>query len=355
MAIEAGGGDGLGEDDADGDEDGAAAGSEGHGDFDARAFGVLIAAAEAEAAFGQILANDDFLLKTAAADAGEHACLDARAVAARDDAVFHGRLPGAVLHGAHLGLRLDPDGRRVAMLANTGDAFADFEGLELQLVEISDLAALAEAAFHQKTRESFFGLMWGREFDLPEVRTCIQNVDGVEEAVGLLVDFSDDAGAGAFPLVAFALAAEVEFLAHGQLIGEAKDAAVAADEQSLGGLFVGRASAGDPGCLDGHAEADAVTLAKAIRYCGHRRFEKSLDFSLARKSGAERPAKGVLSFQLIRTREHARGALPGMVLLVSHSDGRQGSPLDGSWCKLFLYRGCLPDDHLPMDPRPKRL
>ena len=35
MAEEAGGGDGLGEDDADGDENGAGAGSEGYGNFDA--------------------------------------------------------------------------------------------------------------------------------------------------------------------------------------------------------------------------------------------------------------------------------------------------------------------------------
>jgi len=52
VAVEAGGGDGLGEDDANRHEDGAAAGSEWHGDFDARAFRILVAAAEAEAAFG---------------------------------------------------------------------------------------------------------------------------------------------------------------------------------------------------------------------------------------------------------------------------------------------------------------
>jgi hypothetical protein len=52
VAEEAGGGDRLGEDDADGNEDGTGTGSEGHGDFDAGAFDVLIAATEAEAAFG---------------------------------------------------------------------------------------------------------------------------------------------------------------------------------------------------------------------------------------------------------------------------------------------------------------
>jgi len=82
VAVEAGGGDGLGEDDADGDEDGASAGSERNGDFDAGAFGILIAAAEADAAFGKIFADGNFLLEAAPADASEDASLDARAVAA---------------------------------------------------------------------------------------------------------------------------------------------------------------------------------------------------------------------------------------------------------------------------------
>src|SRR5260370_39982628 len=81
VAVEADGGDGLGEDDADGGGDGAGAGGEGHGDFHAGAFGVLIAAAETEAAFGQIFADGDFFLKAAATHAGEDAGLDARAEA----------------------------------------------------------------------------------------------------------------------------------------------------------------------------------------------------------------------------------------------------------------------------------
>src|SRR6266571_880640 len=75
VAVEAGGGDGLGEDDADGDEDGSGAGSERNGDFDARALRVLIAAAEAEAALGEIFADGDFFLEAAAADAREDASL----------------------------------------------------------------------------------------------------------------------------------------------------------------------------------------------------------------------------------------------------------------------------------------
>src|SRR6266852_5528835 len=113
VAEEAGGGDGLGEDDADGDEDGAGAGSERDGDFDAGAFSVLIAAAEAEPAFGKIFADGDFFLKAAAADAGEDAGFDAGTVAARNDAVFDGgrRQASATIWIAQLGERFNPDGR----------------------------------------------------------------------------------------------------------------------------------------------------------------------------------------------------------------------------------------------------
>ena len=104
MTVEAGGGDGLREDDADGDEDCAGAGSEGHGDFDARAFGILIAAAEAEASLGKILADSDFFLKAAAADAGVDAGFDARAVAAGNNAFFDGGLAGVVADRANFGL-----------------------------------------------------------------------------------------------------------------------------------------------------------------------------------------------------------------------------------------------------------
>ena len=108
MAEEAGGGDGLGEDDADGDEDGAGAGSEGNGDFDAGAFFILIAAAETEAAFGEIFADGDFFLETAAADAGEDASFDAGAIAARNEAFFDGRAAGRASfrdRGFRIGIR----------------------------------------------------------------------------------------------------------------------------------------------------------------------------------------------------------------------------------------------------------
>jgi hypothetical protein len=265
VAVEAGGGDGLGEDDADGDEDGAGAGSVGDGDFDAGALGVLIAAAEAEAAFGEIFADDDFLLKAAAADASEDARFDARAVAAGNHAFFDRGMAGAVSGGANLGDGFDPDGRGIAKAANARDAFADFEGFQLELVEIDDFAALAETALHEKTREGIVGLVGGGEVDVPEVGARLEKMNGVEESVGrVLIDFGDDASAGGFPDVAIDVAAEVEFHAGRELFGEAEDAAIAADEQGFGGFREGVALVRDPRSLHRHAEADTVTLPKSI-------------------------------------------------------------------------------------------
>jgi len=265
VAIEAGGGDGLGEDDADRNEDGAGPGGEGHGDFDAGTFGILIAATEAEAALGQILTDGDLLLKAAAANASEDAGLDASAVAARNDAVLDGTARRTVLRIADFRMGFNPDGGRVAKAAVTRDAFADFEGFQLQLVEIDDFAALAEAAFHEETREGFLGFVKSGEVDAPEVGVRIENMNGVKEVIGrVMVDFGDDAGARAFPGVSFEVAAQVELLSHREFLVQAEDTPIAADEQGFRGLCKGGAGGRDPRGLHGHAEVDAVTLPESI-------------------------------------------------------------------------------------------
>jgi hypothetical protein len=147
-----------------------------------------------------------------------------------------------------------------------GDTLADFERFELQLVEIDDFAALAEAAFHEETGEGFLGFVRGGEVDVPKVGAQVDEMNGVEEMIGrVLVDFSDDAGASVFPDVAIKVAAEVELLAGGKFFGEAQDAAIAADEHSFGGLRESPAIERDPRSLHGHAEADAVALPKSVR------------------------------------------------------------------------------------------
>jgi hypothetical protein len=265
VAEEAGGGDGLGEDDADGDEDGAGTGSERDGDFDAGPLFILIAAAEAEAAFGEIFADGDFFLEAAAADAGEDTGLDSSAVAARNKALFDSGAGGAGFWIADFGLGFDPDGGRITKAANARDALADFEGFQLELVEINDFAALAEAALHEQTSEGFLGFVRGGEVNVPELGARVDEMNGVKEMVGrVLIDFSDDAGASAFPDVALEIAAEVKFLGDRKFFGEADDAAVAADEESFGGFGESAAVGRDPGSFQGHTEADAVTLAKAI-------------------------------------------------------------------------------------------
>ena len=308
VAVEAGGGDGLGKDDADGNEDCAGSGSEGNSDFEARAFWILISAAEAEAALGEIFAHRDFFLKAAMPNGGEDTGLDARTVAPGNDPFIDVRSGHAVFWIANFGLRFDPNGRRVAKFADARDAFADFEGFQLDLVEIDDFAALAETAFHEKARESFFTLMRGRELDVPEIGAGVKNVNSVEEVVGrVLVDFGNDAGAGVFPLVTIKAASEVELLAHRKLFCQAEDAAIAAYKQSFGVLRDGGAGAGNPRCLDGHAESYAVTLAESVRECSHGAINESPAIRLPCHEGAERLEKRGLSFQVITRRQKRWG------------------------------------------------
>jgi len=204
------------------------------------------------------------------ANAGEDPSFDACAVAARNNAFFDGGAGRVIFRAANFGLGFDPDRGRVAKLADARDALADFEGFQLQLVEIDDFAALAEAAFHEKTSESFLGFVRRGEVDVPEVGARIENMNGVKEVIRrVLVDFGDDAGAGLLPVVAFEVAAQVEFLAHGKFFGQAEDAAIAADEQSLGVVRDGDASRREPRYLDGHAESHAVALTESIGECGH--------------------------------------------------------------------------------------
>src|SRR5579863_1637730 len=73
----------LREYDPNGDEDSPSPGSERHCNFDPAAFGVLIAAAERDAAFGQVLAHRDFFLEATPPNAGQHPRFYPGAVAAR--------------------------------------------------------------------------------------------------------------------------------------------------------------------------------------------------------------------------------------------------------------------------------
>jgi hypothetical protein len=65
------------------------------------------------------------------ADAGQDAGFDAGAVAAGKNTFLDAGGGGAGFWIADFGLGFDPDGRRVAKLADARDAFADFEGFLL--------------------------------------------------------------------------------------------------------------------------------------------------------------------------------------------------------------------------------
>src|SRR5258708_15566630 len=138
-------------------------------------------------------------------------------------------------------------------------------------------------------------------------------MNGIEEVIGrILVDFGDNAGAGAFRMVAVESAAKVKLLARGKFFREAEGAAIAADEQSFGVLLDSVTSGRDPGGLDGHAESHAVTLPESVRFCGHGAINESPAVRLARRDEAgpvEKPRVFVSSNKpLGKERVLARGA-----------------------------------------------
>ena len=75
-------GEGLDEDDPGGDEDGGLAGLVGDGDFDEGLGVILLAALEAQAALGHVLAGDDFVAALGMTNAGRVGDFDARVPAA---------------------------------------------------------------------------------------------------------------------------------------------------------------------------------------------------------------------------------------------------------------------------------
>jgi len=83
-----------------------------------------------------------------------------------------------------------------------------------------------------------------------------------KKAVCVLIDLGDHARPRVFPLLAFHVPPQMEFLSWLQLFGEAQHAAIAADEERFRSLRKRGSRRGSPGRLDGHAEADAVALAE---------------------------------------------------------------------------------------------
>jgi hypothetical protein len=89
----------------------------------------VIAAAKTDAALGQILANGNFFLESPTPNASKYARLDAGAVTPRHHTLFYGtpRRKGFLKFRSRLSF--NPDGRGIALLAETCYAFTDLEGL----------------------------------------------------------------------------------------------------------------------------------------------------------------------------------------------------------------------------------
>ena len=137
--------------------------------------------------------------------------------------------------GPHFGERVDPDGRGIELLAETRNAFADLEGLQLHFVQVHDFTGLAEADSMSRAGERFLGCLGWRECDVPKVRLGMKNMDGVNKVVRrFLVEFCDDTGGGALPLFTVQGAAQMQFLVGRKPIVQANAAAIAAHKQRIG-------------------------------------------------------------------------------------------------------------------------
>jgi len=125
-------------------------------------------------------------------------------------------------------------------------------------------------------------------------------MNGVKEVIGrVLVDFGDDAGAGALPVIAFEIAAQVELLAHREFLGQTEDAAIA---------LTSRVSAFCVRVTPADVSHDASTgmrnrtrsLCRVHRQCRHSAIREKPMFRLTRQDeagGLEKPL--ICSFQVI--------------------------------------------------------
>ena len=161
-----------------------------HRHLDPRSLRILIPAPKTQSALRQILANRHFLLKSPPSDARQNPRLHSGPIPPRYHALFHRlRMPGAYFRRLHFRLRLDPNRRRIAMLAKPRHAFPHFKRLQLQLIQINHFAPLAKSALHQQPRQRFIRLVRSREVDVPEIRSRFRNLNRIQKPVGLLIDF----------------------------------------------------------------------------------------------------------------------------------------------------------------------
>src|SRR6266852_6187137 len=94
------------------------------------------------------------------------------------------------------------------------------------------------------------GLMRSREFDIPEIGTRFENVDGIKEAFRFAINFGEDAGTSGSHAVTIEQALKRDFLAGEKLFCDSHNAAVAADEQGYGGNAAHHSGGGHAGCCE---------------------------------------------------------------------------------------------------------
>ena len=150
------------------------------------------------------------------------------------------------------------------MRAKARRTLANLKRLQLHLVQVNDLAALTEAAFHKQARKCLIRLVGSGKIDVPEIRTGVQDRQRVDKAVGLAIDFRHDSRAHGFGLIAIEPAAESDFLARKELLRKPYHPTIAADEQRLRTLAHGNPGTVVPRRFNLHLQADTVALTNAF-------------------------------------------------------------------------------------------
>src|SRR5260370_169849 len=217
------------EDDLGGDEDGGLAGLVGNGDFNEGPHIVLLAAREAQAAFGHVLAGDDVVCALGIANAGGVVDLDARVLAAVDASGgrsfldWGGQGEGGGVRAGGQGRDKGQGGARGGCPERSGStAFARAEdaivggadvGFDAGVVDFFESAAGAAAEGGEA--ELLFDIADGRKIDFPEIEILVEEGRAVGVETGLFADLADDADVG---FLVFFGPAEDELLFRGKFV-----------------------------------------------------------------------------------------------------------------------------------------
>ena len=149
------------------------------------------------------------------------------------------------------------------MLAQSRHAFPHFKRFQLHLIQVHYFASLAKSAFHQQSCQRLIRFVWSGEFDVPEIRPRLRDLNRVQKSIRLLIDLRHYARPRGLDHIAFH-PPQRNLLSRCQFFVQAQHSAISADQQRLRDVLYGRSVARCPRCFHGHPEADAIALPQSV-------------------------------------------------------------------------------------------